>query len=90
MALQTILDYDWFKDRVDSEDLPLFESNFLSSQRTQEAILLWIDNECTKLDNETSMCKLRELPDRAEVTLMAAARRDVLNDLRKLLNNNGE
>lgn len=85
MALATLLEMDWFKDQVDEEDVDAFESNFRSSKRTLEALDLWITHEQAKIDNSTTLQSLRELPDRAEVTLMAAAQKDVLSRLRKLI-----
>jgi len=84
-TLNDLLDYDWFKEQVDSEDIELFESNFKSSTRTQLALRMYLEHEMKKLDAELSLTKLREIPDRAEYALMVAAQKDVLQGILNLL-----
>ena len=85
MALHKILEYSWFTDQFDAEDIELFESNFKNSKRTQEALVIWIDHELDKLDKEFTLPKLRDVADRAEVALFIAAQRDALLKLKSLL-----
>lgn len=85
MALQKLIEYDWFKDQCEDGDLKAFESNFKSSKRTQEAIVMWVDHEVAKLDNELTLTKLKDVPDRAEFALLVTAQKDVLKRIKHLI-----
>lgn len=78
-----LLSYDWFREAV-GDDLKYYVSNFASSGKTQEALLLWIDRESARLDKAITLTALENTPNRAELTLMVAAQKDVLNRVRKL------
>jgi hypothetical protein len=75
----------WFKDQLTDDDVELFESNFKSSKRTQQAIVMWCDHELAKLDKETSLTKLKGIPDRGEYLLGVAAQREMLSRMKSLL-----
>lgn len=85
MGLQKLTEMSWFKDQLTDEDLELFESNFKSSKRTQQALVMWCDYQLAKLDKEMSLTKLKEIPDRGEYLLGVAAQRDVLSRMKSLL-----
>ena len=85
MDLLTLTQYDWFKDQYDTEDLKNLESNFKGSRNTRRALVLYLDHELDKLDKEMKLSKLLEVPDRAELALMVATRRDVLLSIRELI-----
>ena len=86
MALQKLLAYRWFKEQAEQRaELESFESNFKSSELTQEALLIYIDHELEKLDKSLSLAKLKELPDRGEYALTVLAQKEALTNLKQLL-----
>lgn len=85
MALQNLITSSWFTAQVDANDIELYEINFKSSTRTQEALHMWCSHELDKLDKELSLTKLKGMSDRAEMALIVAAQRDVLLKLQSLL-----